>query len=155
MTAREYFDGLRVQVMRLAARERLLEAIKDARGISGKASGVGDVGGGVGSVGTCAADREIDAEIELNRMRAELNAEVARATCVLYGRSGRGGVAHDLDSSSADAVCGYYLMGMTWRQVAEELVMPDSGDGAHWCRNRANAALRHIDKVGMARLVDS
>lgn len=154
MTAREYFDGLRVQVLRLAARERLLEAIKDARGISGKASGVGDVGGGGGG-GACAADREIDAEIELNRMRAELNAEVARATCVLYGRSGRGGVALARGSASADAVCGYYLMGMTWRQVAEELVMPDSGDGAHWCRNRANAALRHIDKVGMARLVDS
>ena len=155
MTAREYFDGIRAQVLHVKAQERYVKALADAQGITGKASGVGDVGGGSGGVGSCAADREIDAEIELARMKAELNVEVARATRVLYGRSGRGGVAKTKGSAAADSVCGYYLMGMTWQQVADELVMPDSKDGEQWCKRKAYRALDHINLVGFARLMES
>jgi hypothetical protein len=64
-------------------------------------------------------------------------------------------VAHDRGCASADAIHGYYLQGMSWRQVSDELVRPESRDGPQWCRRAAERAMQHIDRVGMDFLASS
>ena len=155
MRARDYFEWLRADVIELAEMEDRVASMRESAS-SPKAQGQGPSSGGAASQSTQPiADRLIDEERALDVRKSHLTGELRRATNVLYGRSGRGGVAKACGTAGADAVCGYYLYGMSWPEVAEELLMPDSRDGAHWCRNRANAALRHIDAVGMARLSDS
>lgn len=152
MTSREYFDSLRSAVLELARMEDRLAAL----GISATSpKAQGQEPSARGSRSQPIEDRLIDMEREVDVARSRLEPELDHATHVLYGRSGRGGVARECGSAGADAVCGYYLMGLTWAQVASELMMPDSKDGAHWCRNRASAALARMDSVGMARLADS
>lgn len=152
MRSREYFESLRYSVLQLAKMEDRMSALDE----SAKApKSMGREPSSGGSRSQPIADRLIDLEREVDEAKARLTPELDRATDVLYGRSGRGGVAKDCGFASADAVCGYYLMSMTWTQVSAELVRPDSKDGAHWCRNRAASAFRHMDNVGMARLADS
>ena len=153
MTAREYFDWIRADVLELAEMEDRVAALNESS-CAPKAQGQGPSGCGSNRAEPM-ADRTIDAELELARMKAQVVPELDRACNVLYGRSGRGGVAKACGFAEADAVCGYYLYGMSWPEVADELVSPDSKDGAHWCRNRASSAFRHIDHTGMARLADS
>lgn len=153
MTAREYFEWIRADVIELAEMEERVAMLAESAS-SPRAQGEGPSGSGRAKSQPM-ADRSIDAERKLERMKAHLMPELDRASDVLYGRSGRGGVAKDCGSAEADSIFGYYLMGYTWREVADELVGPDSKDGAHWCRNRANSAFRYIDHTGMARLADS
>ncbi len=152
MRAREYFEGLRLSVKELVEMEDRVATL-NVSATSPRAQGQEPSGGGARTQPM--ADRTIDAELELERMRAHLMPDLDHACRVLYGSSGRGGVAEVCGSASADAVHGYYLQAMSWQEVADELVRPDSKDGAHWCRNRACAAMRCVDEVGMARLVDS
>lgn len=152
MMARDYFESLRLSVTELARMEDHITTLNESSHAP-KAQGQEPSSGG--RVVQPIADRSIDAEREFETMRAHLLPELDRACRVLYGASGRGGVAKDCGYASADAIHGYYLQAMTWPEVAAELVRPDSKDGAHWCRNRASAALAHIDAVGMARLSNS
>lgn len=78
----------------------------------------------------------------------EVAQELERATNILYGADGRGGLAKARTSADADCICGYYLQGLTWQQVADELVRPESRDGAQWCKRRAYRALRWMDSSG-------
>jgi hypothetical protein len=154
MTARELFSDARRQVVALEAIRREISALRAARGVTGRASGTFDNAGG-GTGGSCAGERLYDLEDREQRLGGIVNDTLEDLTCVLYGESGRGGVAGRLGSAAADCVCGYYLMAMTWPQVAAEMVRPESKDGAHWCRNAAGRAFRVIDKMGVARLKDS
>ena len=153
MRSREYFESLRYAVVQLTAMEDRIAAL-DETAKAPKSQGAEPSGGGCPH-SQPVADRLIDMERDVDEARARLTPELDRATDVLYGRSGRGGVAKECGYASADSVCGYYLYGMSWPEVAAELVRPDSKDGAHWCRNRAASAFRHMDNVGMARLADS
>ena len=154
MMARDYFESLRLSVLEVAAMEASVADLNESSR-SPKAQG-SSPGSGKGRANVQPiADRAIDAERELDKAKARIAPQLERATDVLYGRSGRGGVARELGSAEADAVFGYYVYGMSWPQVADELVQPNSKDGAHWCRNRASAALRHIDEVGMAYLAST
>lgn len=152
MLAREYFDSLRFSVLQLAKMEDRMSALNE----SAKApKSMGREPSSGGSRSQPIADRLIDMEREVDEAKARLTPELNRACNVLYGKSGRGGVAKECGYASADSVYGYYLYGMSWPEVADELVSPDSKAGAHWCRNRAASAFRHMDNVGMARLADS
>ena len=174
MTAREYFESIRRDVIEVARMEQNIcdraARIGAAHGIASAASGTGGIGGGAD--GYTLADREIDEELylrklrfELDRRKRQLEGDLERATAVLYGRSGNGGLAKaerraDVDpETDAFCVCAYYLMGYaTWEHVAMELASHkdvESGNATHWCRDRAAAAFAYIDRVGMARLVDS
>lgn len=95
----------------------------------------------------------VQVETELERDRAKVNAEVSTALHVLYGKGGRGGLAKAKSTASADCICGYYLQLMTWREVSDELVKPDSKDGPQWCRRRAHRGLEYIDRHGANRLI--
>ncbi len=97
----------------------------------------------------------IQAEMEFERANAKLEARLDAALDVLYGRDGHGGLAKLRSSADADCICGYFLMGMSWPEVASEMVRPDSKDGAQWCKRRAYRALEFIDKYGAQKLSDS
>lgn len=153
MTARELFSDARRQVVALEAIRREISALRAARGVSGASGG----GGGSRNGSTlCMGDRMYDLEEREKVMGKSVEKTLGNLTDVLYGASGRGGVVLRLGGSTeADCVCGYYLMAMTWQQVADEMVRPESKDGAQWCRRRAERAFRVIDEVGCARLKDS
>ena len=131
----------------------LAEAELEAESASINASGGSQR---LGSIGHSAKDpdaRMIYATIASTRydlLRREVNAELEKATALLYGKHGRGGLAKARSTTDADCICGYYLQGMTWQQVADELVRPDSRDGAQWCKRRAYRALRWMDVSGFA-----
>jgi hypothetical protein len=154
MTARELFSDARSQVVALEAIRREISALRAARGVTGRASGTFDNAGG-GTGGICAGERLYDLEDREQRLGGIVSDTLEDLTCVLYGESGRGGVAGRLGSAAADCVCGYYLMAMTWPQVAAEMVRPESKDGAQWCRRRAYRALQLIDDVGFVKLCES
>jgi hypothetical protein len=154
MTARELFSDARRQVVALEAIRREISALRAARGVTGRASGTFDNAGG-GTGGSCAGERLYDLEDREQRLGGIVSQTLEDLTCVLYGESGRGGVAACLGSASADCVCGYYLMAMTWPQVAAEMVRPESKDGPQWCRRRAYRALQLIDDVGFVKLRES
>lgn len=155
MTAREYFDGLRREVLRVEDMRQRVEAMRGACGCTGKASGTGGRVSGGDSLLT-PTDREIDAERELERMGARLERRLEWATMVLYGRSGHGGVAAAKGSATADCMCAYYLMGYrTWADVAAEFAAKDSSNPAMWARMRAYRGLAYVDAVGLASLRDS
>jgi len=153
MTAREYFDWIRADVLELAEMEDRVAALNELSRAP-KAQGQGPSGCGSNRAEPM-ADRTIDAELELARMKAQVAPELDRACHVLYGRSGRGGVAKARSSADADCIFGYYLVGMSWREVADELVRPESKDAKHWCMMRAYRALEYMDRVGMSWLIDS
>lgn len=96
-----------------------------------------------------------DESARLDRMKARLNARLDAALLILYGRSGRGGLAKAKGSAEADCACGYYLMGMTWPEVASELAPEDSSDAAQWCKRRAYRGLEYVGRVRGKRLRDS
>ena len=147
MTSKAYFEFIRLQVLELA------QARLEAECASESASGASQR---LGSIGHSAKDpdsRMIYATVASTRydlLRQEVNAELAKATALLYGKHGRGGLAKARSSTDADCICGYYLQGMTWQQVADELVRPESRDGAQWCKRRAYRALRWMDVTGFA-----
>lgn len=152
MTARELFSDARRQVMALEAIRREISALRAARGVSGASGG----GGGSRNGSTlCMGDRMYDLEEREKVMGKNVEKTLGNLTDVLYGSSGRGGVAKEIGSAAADCVCGYYLMAMTWPQVAAELVRPESKDGAQWCKRRAYRALQLIDDVGLVKLRES
>ena len=94
----------------------------------------------------------IQAKLALDRHRAALNYELDSALAVLYGWSNRGGLAKVRCSADADCLCGYYLQAMSWAQVADELVQPDSADRIQWCKRRAYRSLELIDRLGITYL---
>ncbi len=155
MRASEYFAWVRSRVIELRRMEAAAVRLSESCRMGGKASGTFDAGRRMGGSRTSVADRLIDMEDELELARRELERELSRATDVLYGQSGKGGVALARGSAAADSVCGYYLQAMTWRQVADELVKPESDNAAMWCRACAKRALEYVDAVGMASLADT
>lgn len=148
VTSKAYFEFIRLQVLELA--QARLEAECASESASGGSKRLG-------SIGHSAKDpdsRMIYATVASTRydlLRQEVNAELEKATDLLYGKHGRGGLAKARSTTDADCICGYYLQGLTWQQVANELVRPDSKDGAQWCRRRAMRAFKWMDSTGFAR----
>lgn len=153
MTALEAFEA--IASLRRSV-ERVEEAIAEAHAAAGpKGQSMGTIGGGGHSDAMAGIDSLLDSDAygELERMRGELIARTDRATDVLYGRSGRGGLArHDL--VGADVLCCHYLMGIAYTEIGR-MLDPDMPAPYHWCRDRARRACRAIDRIGADALADS
>lgn len=151
MSARDWFERIHAEVIECAKLESNLQDLKSQLGPKGQEFSV--IGhGSVASDASAPVLRAVQAEIDYERRRAKCNAMVERALAVLYGEDGRGGLARCKGSTTADCICGYYLMGMSWREVADELARPDSLDGPQWCKRRAHRAFGFIDRYGAIRL---
>lgn len=147
MTAGEYFDGLRDRVLEIAKREQTLEQLRVATQPHGQQ--LGSIGHSGNKDSTAAIDRVILAAEDLDRLRAEVNAELERATQVLYGIDNRGGLAKAKGMRYADTICMRYLQGEDWASIAEQL-----GCTARWCMELSQAGLRYLDEHGMAKVRD-
>jgi hypothetical protein len=144
LKSREWFDYIRAEILELASLESTLERLREQATAHGQQ--LASVGHGSGGGDTSGAMvRIVAASKQADEQRTKVDALLERATTILYGDHGRGGLARVKGYATADCVCGYYLMGMTWRQVADEMVRPDSNDGAHWCRDRSRSAFAYID----------
>ena len=154
MRASDWFESIRAEVIECARMEADLLDLRAKAGPRGQtlemiahSSGAADGSGPV--------IRVADAERELDVRQARCNAMVEDAMDVLYGADGRGGLARLKDSATADCICGHYLMGMKWQEVADEITRPESNCPADWCRMRASRGFECIDRVGVAVLTKS
>lgn len=154
MRAREYFERLLDVEKELKARRRKVKSMRETLGTQ-SGSAAGSIGGTGKTDGMAEVDHVIEYEMELERDQVKHNLELSHATDVLYGRSGRGGLAKARRSVDADILCCHYLQGMTYAEIADEITKPDSDDPVHWCIMRATRALEYIDKVGMHTLSNS
>lgn len=155
MSARDWFETIRESVAELAELERSIEGIETQAGPHGQSTG--RLGGGGHSDGLRGIDRIVDSGMreKLAWMQVKVRPELEAATKVLYGHSGRGGLAKARSSTDADILCGYYLQAMTWPEVAAAYASSDRSSPNTWCRMRAKRALEYIDRVGIDTLADS
>ena len=147
MLARDYFELVRSTVVELAEAER--DAEKAEAATYPKCQQYEPMGHGGGGSGDAAMIRYAMATSELDAMRRKCEAMLDRASDVLYGEDGNGGLAKRKGMATADCIFGYYLLAMSWRKVADEMVRPESRSGKDWCRMRAHRAFDYIDRVGM------
>lgn len=151
MTAREWFEDIRARPGRIAKMEDELAVMQsqcEARGQTFEPMGRG--GGGDASSTIL---RVVEASEELDAYKMATRLETDKALLVLYGRHGNGGLAKLKGAATADAICGYYLMGMSWREVADNLVQPNSKDGEQWCKRRAYRGFECMEHKGITYLV--
>lgn len=153
MASRDWFEYIRSRVLELRAMESRLDELRAKAGPRGQRF---DATGHGGHAHDASAPilSIAETEAELDSIRKATNAEIERALLVLYGKSGRGGIAKAKGSAYADCICGYYLMGMSWREVAEDLAV-DSVDGRQWCWRHAYRGFEFIDTVGLSAITES
>lgn len=154
MNAREHFESIRDDLMDVRALELDIESM-EAQALP---HGQGEGGGGGGTHDSLSGiDRIVDARMRerLRVQRALLNVRIEAMTEVLYGKSGRGGLAKARSSTDADILCCYYLQGMSWTDIAKDVTRASVVRPNGWCRTRAMRALEFIDRVGMDVLADS
>lgn len=144
MHAREYFEGIRAEVVKLEQSKAMLEAMKAKEGAKG--GGFETLGGGDGDPMDAVASR-IDFEGRLQMRIADAEELIGEACSLLYGRDDRGGLAKAKGTRYADAVCMAYLQAQPWAEIAE--VMQCS---PKWCRELCGAAFRYIDDAGFAAI---
>ena len=87
-------------------------------------------------------------------LERKYEAKLEYATQVLYGRSGRGGVAKALGTDDADMLCFHYLQGESWASIGRRFE-PDASNLTVWCQRKAKQVCRQIDRIGMDALADS
>lgn len=153
MSAHDLFEDTRALVLSVAMLAQQVKALESAAEPHGQK--LGFIGGRSSKDAMATVHALILAREKLERKTIELDARLDYCTSILYGASGRGGLAKARSSTDADCICGYYLQGMTWREVADELARPESKDAPQWCKRRAYRALRHIDEVGIYALSKS
>lgn len=155
MSAREWFETIRSNVVEMRDLEREIEGIETQSGPHGQSAG--SIGGGGSHDSLRGIDHLVDSRMreKLERQQTATNAEIERALEVLYGKSGRGGLARAKSSTDADILCCYYLQGMEWPDIAGQVSRGDVARPNGWCRTRAMRALAYIDRVGIAPLTDS
>lgn len=154
MAALEWFKEIPELQKRV---HRLSEEVESAHAAAGPhGQQMGSIGGSGKSDSLAGVDRLMDSgtERELSQAKRTLTYRMTYALWVLYGRDGRGGLAKERGSADADLLCCRYLQGMRWSAIASEIVKPDTEYPVQWCRQRARAACRHIDRLGMQTLVD-
>lgn len=154
MNAREHFESIRDDLMDVRALELDIESM-EAQALP---HGQGEGGGGGGTHDSLSGiDRIVDTRMRerLRVQRALINVRIEAMTEVLYGRSGRGGLAKARSSTDADILCCYYLQGMSWADIAKDVTRATVVRPNGWCRTRAMRALEYIDRVGMDVLADS
>lgn len=154
MGARGWYERLRLDGIELEERKAKVAQEREALGSTGNAL-EGSVSGGGNRDAMAQVDACMDHECKLAQDVARHDLELEQATNVLYGTSGRGGLAKATSTAEADCICGYYLMLMSWSEVAEEVGCSDKSWPKQWAHRRAMAGLRHIDQIGRDALADS
>ena len=151
---RSWLEGIRGEVVELARLEARAEELEDKASPSGAGTVVS--GGGAKAKIVTPVDLATQLRCELDVYRVRLEPQLEFATNVLYGRSGRGGLAKARTYTDADILCGYYLQGRSWAQVAKELSADiESKWPAQWCRSRAMGSIAAMERIGLEKLADS
>ncbi len=149
MTARDWFEDIRSRVLALQAAEQRVDLLRSQTLPKGQQFDAIGHGGGSAGDASAALVRYIEASEALKVARTSVNKEIDRALLVLYGESGRGGLSKARDVACADCLCGYYLQGMTWPQVARDLMGPERAPSDDWCRMKAQRAFMFLDRHGL------
>ena len=154
MAALEWFESIARLRKRLARLEDAIESAYAAAGPHGQQ--IGSVGGGGGGDAFAGIDNIVDsnAVVERDRCKAELDAQLEQATNVLYGKSGRGGLAKATCTDDADMLCFHYLQGESWASIGRRF-NPDAANLTVWCKTRAKGLCRQIDLLGIDELENS
>lgn len=153
MGARGYFERLRDDGRELEERKAKVREMRAQLGSRGVR--YGSIGGSGNHDAMVAVNHVIEAEQALAIDQARHELELRQACAILYGRSGRGGLAKERSSVDADIICCHYLQHMTYAEIAADIAKPESDSPVSWCRQRASRALRFIDSVGADALADS
>lgn len=146
MRAREYFEGIRSEVVKTGRAREMLERMKAREGAKAQSLQAG--GGGGNAIDPMESiSRRIDFEGRLRKRIADAEAMINEACIVLYGTDGRGGLAKLKGTQYADAICMAYLQAEPWGEIAD--VMQCS---QQWCRRLCDVGFAYIDSVGWAHL---
>lgn len=155
MAALEWFEGIARLRARVAKLDDAIESAYSAAGPHGQQIGsLGGGGGGGDALSGIDGIVDADAVAERDRCKAQLVDLLNRATDVLYGRSGRGGLARATCTDDADMLCFHYLRGESWASIGRRF-NPEYENLTVWCKRKAKAACRQIDRIGMDALADS
>lgn len=145
MLAREYFEGIRAERVKIAKTEEMLNRMKSREAAKAQSYEIGRGSGGMSI--SDAIDRRIDMEGRLKKRAANLKKDIDDALTVLYGKDNGGGLAKLKGSRYADAICMGYLQAQPWPEIAD--IMQCS---QQWCHELCNAGFVYIDKVGWAHV---
>lgn len=144
MRAKEYFEGIRAEVVETERAREMLERMRAKESV--KAQSYQEVtGNGCASGGSLAILQRIDFEERLEKRISEAHGLIEDACALLYGSDGRGGLAKLKGARYADAICMGYLQAQPWEEVAE--IMQSS---KQWCRKLCDVGFVYIDTVGWA-----
>ena len=157
MGALDFFEGILTEGERIRRISEQL-ALLDSR-ISPHGQGFEPMGHGGGG-----SDRMLAHAIlsdKLGELRAQLpelerkhEAKLERATDVLYGKSGRGGLAKATCTDDAVMLLFHYCPGESWASIARRYEIEDA-NLTRWCQRRAVKVCRVIDRIGMDALAES
>ena len=157
MSAFEWFESIETEGKRIQKVKQSL-ALLDSR-IAPHSQGFEPMGHGGGSsdamLGMAMASARLGAlKRLLPTLERKHEAKLAYATDVLYGRSGRGGLARETSTDDADMLCFHYLQNESWASIARRYE-PETSNLTVWCKRRAKWACKQIDRIGMDTLADS
>lgn len=146
MKAKEYFEGIRAEVVKTDKAREMLERMKAREGAKAQSY---QAGGGSGDVSDPmeSVSQRIDFEGKLRQRIADAEEALDEACGILYGANGRGGLAKLKGTHYADAICMYYCQAETWGEIAE--IMQCS---KKWCRKLCEVGFEFIDRVGWAHI---
>lgn len=144
MRAKEYFEGIRAEVVETERAREMLERMKAKEGAKAQSYREG-TGSGDASDASLAILQRIDFEERLQRRVAGARGMIDDACAVLYGADGRGGLAKLKGTRYADAICMAYCQAQPWDEIAE--IMQSS---QQWCRKLCDVGFVYIDTVGWA-----
>ena len=157
MAAFDWFESIRKEGERIEKIKQEL-ALLDSR-IAPHSQGFEPMGHGGGSNDAMVGMALVSARLgELRQILPMLErrheAKLERATHVLYGKSGRGGLARAASTDDADMLCYHYLQGESWASIARRYE-PETSNLTVWCKRRAQLICKEIVRIGMDALVDT
>lgn len=157
MAAIDWFEGILAEGERIERIKQNLALLDSS--ISPHGQGFEPTGHGGGNSDRMLAHAILSAKLgELKAQLPELErkheAKLERATDVLYGKSGRGGIAKVMGTDDADMLCFHYCQGESWASIARRFE-PETSNLTVWCQRRAKLVCRTIDRIGMDALADS
>ena len=136
MKAKEYFEGIRAEVVKTDRARDMLERMKAKEGAKAQSYTEGRGGGEVS-----------DGSLSILQRINDAQGMIDEACELLYGQDGRGGLAKLKGTRYADAICMGYLQAQEWAEIAD--IMQCS---QQWCRELCKAGFAYIDRVGWAKL---
>lgn len=146
MKAKEYFEGIRAEVVETDRAREMLERMKAKEGAKAQSYQEGTGGGDVSDASLAILQR-IDFEERLHKRITDTKDAIDEACEVLYGSDGRGGLAKLKGARYADAICMGYLQAQPWGEIAE--IMQGS---VRWCHTLCDVGFTYIDSVGWANV---